>query len=129
MKDAVMKNQAVIHNTFVIERSYTATPAEVFAALSNPGKRRRWLLEGQNHGVESFEMDFRVGGHERGVLRFGPDTPFPGTLFSRDGDFRNIVENERIVSACGTELLAIKPVSVSLETFELLPTEKARHRI
>jgi uncharacterized protein YndB with AHSA1/START domain len=118
-----MKQQSVIHNTFVIERSYAATPAEVFAALSNPAKRRRWLLEGQNHGVESFEMDFRVGGHERGVLRFGPDTPFPGTLFSRNGDFRDIVENERVVSACAMAI-GDKPISISLETFELLPTEK-----
>jgi len=118
-----MKEQAVIHNTFVIERSYAATPEQVFTALSNPAKRRRWLFEGQNHAVESFEMDFRVGGHERGVMRFGPDTPFPGTLFTRDGDFRDIVANERVVSAC-TLAIGEKRISISLETFELLPTER-----
>lgn len=118
-----MKVQSVIHNTFVLERSYPATPEQVFGALSNPAKRRRWLMEGQNHEVESFEVDFRVGGHERGVLRFGPKTPFPGALFTREGDFRDIVKNERIVSASSMGM-GDKPFSVSLETFELLPTEK-----
>ena len=118
-----MNKQAVIHNTFVIERSYEATPEQVFAALSNTAKRRRWLLEGQNHEVESFEMDFRVGGHERGVLRFGPKTPFPGTLFMREGDFRDIVANERIVSS-SSMAIGEKRISVSLETFELLATDK-----
>jgi uncharacterized protein YndB with AHSA1/START domain len=118
-----MKEQSVIHNTFVIERSYPATPEQVFAALSNPGKRRRWLFEGQNHEVVSFEMDFRAGGHERGVSRFGPKTPFPGTLLTREGEFKDIVPNERVVSASAMAI-ADKRISVSLETFELLPTEK-----
>jgi uncharacterized protein YndB with AHSA1/START domain len=118
-----MKVQSVIHNTFVIERSYPATPAQVFAALSNPAKRQRWLLEGQSHALESFEMDFRVGGHERGVMRFGPQTPFPGTLLIREGDFQDIVANERVVSS-SSMTIGEKRCSVSLETFELLPTEK-----
>ena len=118
-----MKVQSVIHNTFVIERSYAAAPEQVFAALSNPAKRRRWLLEGQNHEVESFEMDFRVGGHERGVMRFGPNTPFPGTLLVRAGEFRDIVQNERVVSASAMTI-GDRRISVSLETFELLPAER-----
>ncbi len=122
MKEAAMKQQAVIHHTFVIERNYAAAPEQVFAALSNPAKRQRWLLEGQNHALESFEMDFRVGGHERGVMRFGPDTPFPGTLLTREGDFLDIVANERVVSASALSM-GDKRFSVSLETFELLPTE------
>lgn len=42
-----MKKQSVIHNTFVIERSYPATPARVFAALSDPAKKRRWMEDMQ----------------------------------------------------------------------------------
>jgi len=118
-----MKVQSVIHNTFVIERSYQATPEQVFAALSNPAKRRRWLIEGQNHEVESFEVDFRVGGHERGVLRLGPNTPLPGTQFTRESDFLDIIANERVVSASAM-VMGEKRISVSLETFELLPTDK-----
>jgi uncharacterized protein YndB with AHSA1/START domain len=48
-----MKAQSVIHNTFVTERSYAATPEQVFTALSNQAKGGRWLPEGQNHEVES----------------------------------------------------------------------------
>jgi uncharacterized protein YndB with AHSA1/START domain len=118
-----MKVQSVIHNTFVIERSYPATPEQVFAALSDTAKRRRWLHGGQNHEVESFEIDFRVGGHERGVLRLGPNTPFPGILLTRAGDFQDIVPNERVVSA-SSMTIGDKRISVSLETFELLPAER-----
>jgi uncharacterized protein YndB with AHSA1/START domain len=118
-----MKVQSVIHNTFVLERSYQATPEQVFAALSDPAKRQRWLMEGQNHALESFEMDFRVGGHERGVMRFGPQTPFPGTLLIREGDFQHIVANERVVSS-SSMTMGEKRFSVSLETFELLPAER-----
>jgi uncharacterized protein YndB with AHSA1/START domain len=118
-----MNEQTAIHNTFVIERSYPAAPEKVFAALSDPAKRRKWLLEGQNHQVESFEIDFRVGGRERGVLRFGPNTPFPGALFSREGDFRDIVPNKRIVITSGMSI-GEKNISISIETFELLGTEK-----
>jgi uncharacterized protein YndB with AHSA1/START domain len=118
-----MKAQSVIHNTFVIERSYPAKPEQVFAALSDPARRRRWLFEGQHHEVESFEMDFRAGGHERGVSRFGPNTPFPGTLLTREGEFKDIVTNERVVCASAMAI-GDKRISVSLETFELVPAEK-----
>jgi uncharacterized protein YndB with AHSA1/START domain len=117
-----MKEPSVIHNTFVIERSYPATAEQVFAALSDPAKRRRWLLEGSNE-VESFEMDFRVGGHERGVIRFGPNTPFPGTLLTREGDFQDIVPGRRVVNASSMKI-GDKRISVSLATFDLLPTDK-----
>jgi uncharacterized protein YndB with AHSA1/START domain len=73
--------------------------------------------------VESFEMDFRVGGHERGVLRFGPQTPFPGTLFAREGEFQDIAPNKRVVSTSAMKI-GDKLISVSLETFELLATDR-----
>ena len=118
-----MQSQNVIHNTFVLERSYPAAPEKVFAALSEQAKRQRWLMEGQSHDLVSFESDFRVGGHERGVMRFGPNTPFPGTLLTREGYFQDIVPNERVVSSSAMKL-AERRFSVSLETFELLATDK-----
>src|SRR6185312_2523695 len=123
-----MKEQSVIHNTFAIERSYAATPEKVFAALSNTARRRKWLLEGAHHEVTSYELDFRVGGHERGVLVFGPNTPLPGAVIVREGDFWDVVPNERVVSASAMTM-GDKRISVSLETFELLGTEKGTNLI
>ena len=114
-----MSEPSVIHHTFVIERNYPATPEKVFEALSDPAKRRQWLLAGQNHEVEHFEIDFRTGGRERSVSRFGPATPFPGTLLVREAEFQDIVPNRRVVFA-STMSLGEKHISASL----LLPVEK-----
>lgn len=73
-----MKEQSVIHNTFVIERSYRATPERVFAAFADPAKKRRWFVEGDHHDVEEYEMDFRVGGKERSRLSFREGHPLRG---------------------------------------------------
>jgi uncharacterized protein YndB with AHSA1/START domain len=118
-----MSEPSVIHHTFVIERNYPATPEKVFEALSDPAKRRQWLLAGQNHEVEHFEIDFRTGGRERSVSRFGPATPFPGTLLVREAEFQDIVPNRRVV-ASSSMAMGERRFSVSLETFELLPVEK-----
>ena len=56
---------AVVHDTFVLERAYPVARAKVFGFLADPAKKRRWFAEGHGHDVETFEMEFRVGGAER----------------------------------------------------------------
>jgi uncharacterized protein YndB with AHSA1/START domain len=119
----VMEEQSVVHNTFVIERTYPTTPERVFAAFADPAKKRRWFAEGENHEVEEFEMDFRVGGRERARYRFKEGTPFPGTALTNEGNYQDIVPNRRVVIA-HTMALGDKRISASLVTFEFLPTEK-----
>jgi uncharacterized protein YndB with AHSA1/START domain len=116
-----MQEQSVIHSTFVIERSYPATPERVFAAFADPAKKRRWFVEGGHHNVEHFEMDFRVGGIERTSSRFKEGTPFPGATLGNDTVYRDIVPNRRIVMAY-TMSIDDRHISASLATFEFLPS-------
>ena len=60
-----MNQRSVTHATFVIERSYPAKPERVFAAFSDPAQKRRWFGSDKEFRPETFEMDFRVGGHEQ----------------------------------------------------------------
>ena len=117
-----MEDQAVAHNTFVIEHSYSTTPERVFAAFADPARKRRWFGEGGSHEVEEFEMAFRVGGIERARFRL-KDGPLKGVAFTNDASYQDIVPNRRVVIA-STMSMGEKRISASLVTFEFLPTEK-----
>ena len=106
---------AVIHKSFTIERTYPTTAARVFGAHSDPEKKRRWFAEGEGFIVDSYSLDFQVGGFERSRFRFGTDGP-PMTF---DGVYLDIVPNERIVFAYAMTV-AGRPLSSSLSTVELV---------
>ena len=117
-----MKEPSVIHNTFVIERSFAKPVERVFAAFADSGKKRRWFADSDSHEIEVFEMDFRVGGVERTRYRFKENTQFQGVELSTEGSFQDIVPNERIVTA-SLMTFGGKRISATLVTIELLPTE------
>lgn len=123
-----MQDTTAIHNTFVIERDYPVAPERVFAAFADPARKRRWFAESGGHIVEAFEMDFRVGGNQHVRIRFGEHTPIPGALITSDTSHQDIVENRRIVVASNMSLSG-KRISVSLETFEFLPTPEGTNLI
>jgi len=118
-----MEEQSVIHNTFAVERSYPVSPERVFAAFADPAKKRRWYADGEHHKVESYELDFRVGGMEAYTSRFKEGTPVAGLSLRSENMYREIVPNRRILFT-STMAVADKCISVSLGTVELLPTAK-----
>jgi uncharacterized protein YndB with AHSA1/START domain len=109
-------NTPVIHNSFTVERTYPANAARVFRALSDPKKKRRWFAEGEGFVIESYTLDFQLGGFERTRFRFGADGP----LMTNDCVYLDIVPNERLVFAYSMTV-AGAPMSSSLGTMELVP--------
>lgn len=107
--------RSITHSTFVIERAYPSPVEKVYAAFSNPAKKRRWFAEGEGFQVEQFEMDFRVGGRERTRFRANQ-----GMEFTNETVYQDIVENRRIVFAY-TMATGGKRFSSSQATVEFLP--------
>lgn len=116
-----MDSQAVVHSTFAIERHFPKTPEAVFGAFTDVHKKRRWFAEGEQHDIEVFDMDFRVGGVERFQYRFKDGAPFPGVVINNEGTYHDIVPNRRIVLASSMTITG-KRVSTSLITIQLLQT-------
>jgi uncharacterized protein YndB with AHSA1/START domain len=119
-----MEHRPVIHSTFVIERSYPSKPERVFAALTDPAKKRRWFGEGgDHHDVDHYELDSRVGGKEQLKLRFkAGDSPVAGMSCVNDGYYLDIIPDQRVVMA-SSMTIGGRCISASLVTFELVSSE------
>jgi uncharacterized protein YndB with AHSA1/START domain len=109
-----MNERSVTHATFVVERTYDASPARVFAAWADPAAKSRWFSDPDDARTE-WEMDFRVGGREIGR---GP-TP-DGPVYAFEARYQDIVPNERILYTYDMHLDQAR-ISVSLATVELKP--------
>ena len=113
-----MTERSVIHATFRIERTYEgSTPEQVFFAFADKASKRRWFVEGEGWEIDSFEMDFRVGGIERSSFRFQG-----GPQVSNETVYHDIVENQRLVCAYSMTVGEDR-ISVSLGTIEISATE------
>src|SRR5713226_7105853 len=110
-----MRKRSTHPATFVIERTYDASPAQVFAAWAEPKAKARWFRGPDEWKERDRELDFRVDGRERLVGVF-PD----GRVSSFDARYEDIVPGERIVYAYDMHLNETR-ISVSLATVELKP--------
>jgi uncharacterized protein YndB with AHSA1/START domain len=117
-----MKEPSAIHNTFVLERTYTKPTESVFAAFADPSKKRRWYADNETIDVEEYALDFREDGREFSRYRFREGSPFPGVALTNEGIYLDIVRNQRIVVA-SRMMLGDRHISASLVTIEFLPTE------
>lgn len=104
-----MTDHSVKHSTFTLERSYSASPAEVFGAWSDRDTKAKWFAA-QDDG---YSLDFRVGGTE--VVSGGDEV----ALVARS-EYHDIIPDERIVYT--TALLTDQMLStVSLTTVQFEP--------
>ncbi|HEV3379943.1 MAG TPA: SRPBCC domain-containing protein [Trebonia sp.] len=115
-----MTERSVIHDTFVIERTYPASPSRVFAAFASKEAKNAWGDTGDIAGTEpaagEAEFDFRVGGHER----FG--MVYQGVGYTYDAFYYDIVPEHRLVY--GYEMYADGVrISVSVATIELVESD------
>lgn len=107
-----MTERSVTHATFVVDRTYDASPARVFAAWSQPDVKARWF--GGSSG--EYELDFRIGGRE-----FSRGGPQGGPVYTFEARYQDIVPDKRIVYAYDMHLDEAR-ISVSLATVELKPS-------
>jgi uncharacterized protein YndB with AHSA1/START domain len=104
---------SVTHATFVIERTYPASPARVFNAFADPAIKSRWFGNDEMPKTHH-EMDFRVGGRE--INRGGPPD---GPTYTYDARYEDILQDERIVTSY-VMYMGEARISVSVASVELV---------
>lgn len=103
-----MNERSALHNTFVVERLYKASPAKVFAYWADPRLKEQWFSKAD-------EFDFRVGGRES-----SRGEPPGGPVFTFDARYHDIVTDERIVYTYTLDMGETR-MSVSATTVEFKP--------
>jgi uncharacterized protein YndB with AHSA1/START domain len=107
--------RSVVHATFCIERTYSASRPQVFKALTDPVAKAKWFTGGNGYTLLAREMDVRPGGREHVKGRWET-----GVVSTFDAVYHDVVADERIVYAYEMHLDDRK-ISVSLATLELKP--------
>jgi uncharacterized protein YndB with AHSA1/START domain len=115
-----MTEQSVIHNTFVVERTYPAPVSRVFAAFTTREAKDTWGDTGDLDPTEpgadggDAEFDFRVGGHERFSVGH------QGVSYRYDATYYDIVPEQRIIYSYEMYADSARS-SVSVATIEFVP--------
>jgi uncharacterized protein YndB with AHSA1/START domain len=110
-----LPERSVTHATIVVERTYDASPARVFAAWADPAVKVRWFAGPDDWESGDFELDFQVGGRER-----NSGGPPDGPVHRYDAIYQDIVPDQRIILTYDLYRDETR-ISVSLATVELKP--------
>jgi uncharacterized protein YndB with AHSA1/START domain len=111
-----MTKRSTDHATFSIERKFTASPAQVFAAWADIKAKARWFKGPAEWKDMERTLDFRVGGRER-LVGIRPD----GKVSSFDACYLDIVPDQRIIYSYEMHIDEAR-ISVSLATVVLTPS-------
>jgi uncharacterized protein YndB with AHSA1/START domain len=106
---------SVTKGSWTIQHDYDHGPDRVFAAWADPALKVRWF-DLSDAAAADYASDFRVGGRE--TFR---SAPAASPAFTYDAEYRDIVENERIVSTYEISVDG-RRTSVSVVTAEFLST-------
>jgi uncharacterized protein YndB with AHSA1/START domain len=79
--------------TLRLERTYQASPEEVFDAWTNPEVLRRWWAAGEDWRTPVAEVDLRVGGR----YRLSMEDPATGAQHTVGGEYREVSRPQRLV--------------------------------
>lgn len=112
----------ITHDSWTIERDYPHAPDRVFSAWADPSTKVRWFDLSAATDPD-YRSDFRIGGTESFA------TP-PGAhpAFTYSGQYRDIVENERIVTTYEMTMDGQR-TSVSVASVELHATPTGTHLV
>ncbi len=113
-----MSKHSTTHDTFVLERTYPATPQRVYQAFADPKAKARWFAAPAEWEQSRGKMEFKVGGKE--FLSSTPPGHKPHTF---EATYLDIVPNERLVYVYEMHIGENK-ISASLATIELTPAGK-----
>jgi uncharacterized protein YndB with AHSA1/START domain len=110
--------KTLVHNTFVVERTYPNSPAQIFAAFADPAAKAKWFAGPPGTTAHDKSVDFRVGGGEtvRTVFPDGKEARFASR-------YCEIVPDRRIVYTYEMWING-EYLSVSIATIEIVPDAK-----
>jgi uncharacterized protein YndB with AHSA1/START domain len=108
--DQAAAERSTTHATFVIERTYDASPQRVFDAWADPAAKARWFGPSDKR---DYSLEFRVGGREHLTVR-APD----GAIYRLDAVYQDIVPGRRIIHAYDMHREDVR-ISVSLAAIEI----------
>jgi uncharacterized protein YndB with AHSA1/START domain len=115
-----MTERSVIHDTFVLERTYPASPSRVFAAFASREAKDAWADTGDIGEAEPATgpagFDFRVGGHERFA------NVYQGVSYTYDAIYYDIVPGQRLVYSYEMYADDVR-ISVSVATIQFAGTD------
>lgn len=117
-----MTETEIVHDTFTIENTYPATPAETFAAFAEMDRKKRWFADSPTYETLEYDLDFSVGGHEVLVGKMLPSTPVAGAVLKWSSDYAEIRPDNRIVFSQVVEMND-RRISCSLVTVEFLSAD------
>ena len=112
----------ITHDSWTIERDYPHAPDRVFSAWADPSTKVRWFDLSAATDPD-YRSDFRIGGTES--FATPPGAP---PAFTYSGQYRDIVENERIVTTYEMTMDGQR-TSVSVATVELHATPTGTHLV
>jgi uncharacterized protein YndB with AHSA1/START domain len=114
-----MTEHSVKHSTFTLQRTYSASPAQVFAAWADRDTKAKWYATDD----DAYTLDFRVGGAE--AVHGRTDD---GAEIVAESVYHDIRLDERIVYTTllyGRSVLA----TVSVTTVEFVPDGTGTHLV